>query len=413
MLPRRRELDCAVISSASTSPALAAIKDLDLRLRTWLCGAALPLWLKAGFDAQTGRFAETLSIDEALAPVSGMVRARVAPRQIYSLIEGTRLGFKDPEALNMAAKGMAYFRDTYLDERDLVINAVSIDAKTRDTAFDLYNQAFALFGLATAAIAFPARTADLLARADRTLLQLLREYAHPAGGFHEANPPRAPLCSNPHMHMLEACLAMEDAGGGMRWRDLADQIATLALTRFIDPATGALHEFFTLDWTLPEDPAKQAVEPGHQFEWAWLLLTWARRRGRTAEVLPVAVRLMEIGETCGVDPARDAAFMSLNADLSPRDTVARLWGQTEWLKAGIALAETLAETPNGEKREEALASILRAGKALETYLDVPLRGLWRDKWRADGSFVDEPAPASSLYHIVCAISCLAAFARTF
>ena len=32
----------------------------------------------------------------------------------------------------------------------------------------------------------------------------------------------------------------------------------------------------------------------------------------------------------------------------------------------------------------------------------PDSGLWRDKMQADGSFVDEPAPASSLYHITVA-----------
>ncbi len=30
-------------------------------------------------------------------------------------------------------------------------------------------------------------------------------------------------------------------------------------------------------------------------------------------------------------------------------------------------------------------------------------GLWRDKMMADGTFVEEAAPASSFYHIVCAI----------
>jgi mannose-6-phosphate isomerase len=345
-------------------------------------------------------------MDKAEAPVSGMLRARVAPRQIYSLIEGSRLGFEG-KALELAHKGFCFYRGGFLDERGLAVNAVSIDGKTRDTAFDLYNQAFLLFALAKMTYALPERAPDLLARADRTLLELMATHAHPDGGFHQANPPKAPLCSNPHMHMLEACLAMEEAGGGMRWRELADEIAGLALARFIDPATGALHEFFELDWSRPDDVSKQAVEPGHQLEWAWLLLNWAGKRGKTAEILPVAARLVEIAETCGVDAVRGAAFMSLNADLSPRDTVARLWAQTEWLKAGIALAET----QDGEKREAAMASILRAGKALEAYLDVPVRGLWRDKWRADGGFVDEPAPASSLYHIVCAISCLASFAR--
>jgi mannose/cellobiose epimerase-like protein (N-acyl-D-glucosamine 2-epimerase family) len=33
-------------------------------------------------------------------------------------------------------------------------------------------------------------------------------------------------------------------------------------------------------------------------------------------------------------------------------------------------------------------------------------GLWHDKMRADGTLVDEPSPASSLYHIVCAINVL-------
>jgi mannose-6-phosphate isomerase len=31
---------------------------------------------------------------------------------------------------------------------------------------------------------------------------------------------------------------------------------------------------------------------------------------------------------------------------------------------------------------------------------------WRDRRREDGAFVDEPAPASSLYHIICAVAAL-------
>ena len=42
-------------------------------------------------------------------------------------------------------------------------------------------------------------------------------------------------------------------------------------------------------------------------------------------------------------------------------------------------------------------------RALSAYLQTPVQGLWRDKRRPDGSFVDEPAPASSLYHLVVAI----------
>ncbi|HEX6866534.1 MAG TPA: AGE family epimerase/isomerase [Caulobacteraceae bacterium] len=36
-------------------------------------------------------------------------------------------------------------------------------------------------------------------------------------------------------------------------------------------------------------------------------------------------------------------------------------------------------------------------------METPVPGLWRDRMKADGSFIDEPAPASSFYHIVGAI----------
>ena len=48
-----------------------------------------------------------------------------------------------------------------------------------------------------------------------------------------------------------------------------------------------------------------------------------------------------------------------------------------------------------------LSSVARARVRL--FLDVPLRGLWRDKMHYDGTFLSEPAPASSFYHIACAI----------
>jgi mannose/cellobiose epimerase-like protein (N-acyl-D-glucosamine 2-epimerase family) len=50
-----------------------------------------------------------------------------------------------------------------------------------------------------------------------------------------------------------------------------------------------------------------------------------------------------------------------------------------------------------------LRSAVRAATAMQSFLDTPVKGLWRDKQRADGSFVDEPAPASTFYHILCAI----------
>jgi mannose-6-phosphate isomerase len=46
------------------------------------------------------------------------------------------------------------------------------------------------------------------------------------------------------------------------------------------------------------------------------------------------------------------------------------------------------------------------------YLETPTPGLWRDKLEEDGRFVEEPAPASSFYHLMAAIRQLEATADT-
>ena len=52
-----------------------------------------------------------------------------------------------------------------------------------------------------------------------------------------------------------------------------------------------------------------------------------------------------------------------------------------------------------------------AADALMRYLDCPIPGLWRDRIDAQGNVVDEPAPASSFYHLVAAIAEISALAR--
>ena len=105
----------------------------------------------------------------------------------------------------------------------------------------------------------------------------------------------------------------------------------LALDRFIDPASGALREFFAQDWSPAPGSEGRIAEPGHQYEWAYLLNRWAALTGREQ---PAAVRrLIAFADSYGVDPVRNVALNSLFTDGSVNDAKARLWPQTERIRA--------------------------------------------------------------------------------
>ncbi|CAN7323152.1 AGE family epimerase/isomerase [Pararhizobium sp. LjRoot238] len=373
------------------------IAGFSAKLNDWLTSAALPIWRDKGFDTSSGGFVET--IDMTGEPTRANRRSRVQPRQVYCFAEAGRRGWPG-DWQRVAEGGLAYFDRVYLQPNGFYGALADADGHLIDASFDFYNQAFALLSFAYVAKVFPERKAEMIERSNTLLQKLEAHCRHPLAGFEEDNPPRLPLCSNPHMHLFEACLASEEVDGfdTVAWTNLADEIAALCMDHFIDTETGALREFFDHDWSpMPGDKGR-IVEPGHQFEWAWLLLRWGERRGN-ADALVKARRLFEIGEQYGIAQPRDVAVMTLLDDFSVADPIARLWPQTEWLKAAIRFAALT----QGEERERYLRSSVRAATALTRFLDTPVKGLWRDKQKADGSFVEEPAPASSFYHILCAI----------
>ncbi len=112
------------------------------------------------------------------------------------------------------------------------------------------------------------------------------------------------------------------------------------------------------------------------------------------------MRLFDIGSIYGVDRRRGVAFDQLLDDFSIHQPNARLWPQTERIKAAVALAASADDAARSNYLKEAVLGV----EGLRTYLDVPVRGAWLDKMKPDGTFIPEPAPASSFYHIVCAIA---------
>ncbi len=146
------------------------------------------------------------------------------------------------------------------------------------------------------------------------------------------------------MHLLEAALAWMETGRDPAWEKLAAEIVNLALAHFIDSETRVLREVFDAAWSPAPGEAGLVTEPGHQFEWSWLLERWSRLKN-DAPAHDAALTLFAAGRR-GVDAARNAAIDETDPDMTPRRATARLWPQTERLKAALLLGEDDGQRTN-------------------------------------------------------------------
>lgn len=366
-----------------------ALREATAHFEDWLFADALPLWWRNGADHVQGGFHELLAEDGS--PAGTFRRARVQGRQSYVFAQAGAMGWNGPWR-EAAAHGLAYLDARYRQPSGQFCTLVSEDGAVLNAATLLYDQTFALMAMATIVKLSPERS-DLIAAGHALFEAIVAARKHPAGGYVETGEKR--FLSNPHMHFLEALLAWCEVEPDGVWGPAADGVANLACTKFIDRTHGFLREHFDETWAPAPGADGHVVEPGHQFEWAWLLMRWGQLRGHP-EIRAVARRLFDHGLK-GVDPRRNAAVHAMNDDFAVTVPTARLWAQTERIKAALSLA--VAE-------EALLAEAARGAATLARYLDTPVKGLWFDRFEPNGQFTPEPAPASSLYHIICCIACM-------
>lgn len=356
------------------------------RLRDWLFTAAFPIWWHVGADHVAGGFHERIDFDGR--PVTLPRRVRVAARQAFCFHEAGRLGWDGPWR-EAGQHALNFLRERFVQNNGTVISTVNQDGSVVDAIFDLYDQAFALLAYACGHRSLD-QSGGWQSRA-YTLVQTLKcDFAHPAGGFREDRDGRLTLRANPHMHLLEAALVWFAMDPNPIWRDMADGIVALSLDRFIDRDTAALRELFASDWTPVHGRPGEILEPGHHYEWAFLLDRWAKLTGRKRP--PEVSKLIAFADAKGLDWKRRVAINGVGLDGRIDDAAARLWPQAERVRAYLI-----------DRRDGDEARLREAIETLLRYLDAPLSGLWYETLAADGRFVVEAAPATSLYHIVGAI----------
>jgi mannose-6-phosphate isomerase len=357
-------------------------------LRRWVVGQALPLWGGTGYDSARGSFVERLAFDGAPL-TSAPRRAMVQARQIYVFSHAALLGWW-PQGGRIALEAAHNLINGYhgVDGAPGWIFSIHPDGAVCDAKRDLYAHSFALFGLAWAYKLEP--EPHFLSAALTTLRVLDQYFASPLGGHHSAWPADAGRHEqNPHMHLFEAMLAWFEATGRDLFLARARELYNMMTVRFFRPETGILTEYFDGSWNPSDGILGRICEPGHHFEWSWLLRRYAAFAG--VEDPPVARALKDFGDRHGFD-SEGFVIDELLDDGRVLNASRRCWPQTESLKAEVASFET----GDGDAAHRAARTI---GRLLAVFLGRPVAGGWIDRFDAHGAPTVDFIPASTLYHV--------------
>jgi mannose/cellobiose epimerase-like protein (N-acyl-D-glucosamine 2-epimerase family) len=359
------------------TPAAARFADFIVR--------ALDFWSEDGFDRRRGLFAERLDFagrQVADAPYRAMVQAR----QIYVFADAARTA---PRFADLALSTLDRTLTTYASPDFAAGCAFSLapDGSVASAKQDAYTLAFLLFALAAAYRLAP--EPRYLKAADALDAYLWSRLGDAGGVCTDDASLGAGKSQNPHMHLFEAYLALYEASGAELYLARARALARLFTTRMFQ--SGVLPETFARDWSpLPAS----TFEPGHHFEWIWLLARHDALSGEDHRAY--RNQLWRSALQHGLDgEGRCCDEVSLPA-LAPRRSI-RLWPHCEGVKAALVMTDA----------PEAQATLTAMLEALDLFLDKPFACGWIDRFDEQGRPSVDFVPASSLYHLYLAYSELA------
>lgn len=362
--------------------------------KNWLTRQALPLWSTAGYDRARKLYHERLTFDAA--PIAlPQLRLMVQARQIATFCRAALDGVFNATDDALACLHTVQSRYWHSDGQPGWIFALGPNGQPASTLRDLYAHAFILYAYAWAYKL--SGDTGLLDVAQQTTLEIEQIFAAPHGGYLDTVPPQDALRrQNPHMHLLEAYLSLFEVTNDSFYLERAQSLVTLAQSRFMHPGTGMLLEFFTADWRPLKPIGQNWVEPGHLFEWSWLLQEYARLNP-THQATPTALaeHLLQTGLQYGT--RHDTVFDAITDTGILTAASTRIWPQTELMRL-LATRQQVGPTHQPNQTEATLLHALTQA-FFTTYAPPHLQGGWVDRYEANGERAVDHMPASSLYHI--------------
>jgi mannose/cellobiose epimerase-like protein (N-acyl-D-glucosamine 2-epimerase family) len=369
------------------------------QVNEWLYGCTLPVWQQYGVDREAGGFHEKLDIGCRPVTTDGK-RLVVQARQIYVFSHAAIENLFDG-ALEVAVHGFEFLITHYRSDIGWR-HSVQRDGTPLDNRRDLYDQAFMIYAMAwlfrasgnQKALELAEETLEFL---DATLIDKVN------GGYGEGLDEdgkglQQPRRQNPHMHLLEALLALHEATGEGGYLTRAAALISLTRDRFI--VDGSIREYFTPNLQPLPSATGRIVEPGHHFEWVWLLHRYMELAGPSPDIAEMAGLLYRFAVDHGADPQSGGIMNQINSDGTATKTSRRVWPQTEALKAHAARGALAGDPEAGGRLCSVLTALLRDHLMAEGVSP----GAWREHIGQDGTGSIDIMPASTLYHLVLANS---------
>ncbi|MCX2542833.1 AGE family epimerase/isomerase [Pseudomonas sp. COW5] len=362
---------------ASRSASLPELTTLFGEVQQHFLDVIVPLWQGSGWNADMALPYEAL--DAAHQPLLPQrYRAMACARQLY--LFSSLIGVVD----NAEVRAAALFRSLQRHFHDAEFGGwfYSIDpqGKPLDQRKDLYTHAFILFACAHY---WDKSREPLVESTLNAALEVIGRRFATGDGLYEACLERdwitletGPL-QNPLMHLAEAFLATLAVREDGQVKQALSELCTAMHKHFVDPQAGVLME-------KPLGAVDNWYEPGHQFEWYFLLESSPLLRG--SKLHAALDRAFAFTEQYGVVQSSGAvrAMLDLNMDGRPKDSTQRIWAQAEYLRA-------LTLRPGSE------AVVLRQLQALQQrFLHA---GGWHECRDEQGEVSRKDMPSTTPYHL--------------
>uniref|UniRef100_UPI00203A861C AGE family epimerase/isomerase n=1 Tax=Burkholderia mallei TaxID=13373 RepID=UPI00203A861C len=262
--------------------------------------------------------------------------------------------FGDARDLDYARHGLRFLRDAHWDAEhegyDWEIEwRDGAKRATRDGTRHCYGLAFVLLAAAHAAMAGVEEAKPLIAHTFDLMEH--RFWDRAAGLYADDATPNWTVSSyrgqNANMHATEALLAAYEATGHLTYLDRAEKIATNIVQRQAALSQGLVWEHFHADWSVDWEYNKEdssnifrpwGFQPGHQTEWAKLLLILERHRPLDW-LVPRAIELFDAAFAHAWDSDHGGLCYGFGPDYTVCDHDKYFWVQAESFAAAALLAQ--------------------------------------------------------------------------